>query len=1384
MKRVVALLVFLLGAIPCSANTIYVDANGSGNFTTIQAAINAAVNSDTIIVRPGRYAEKINFNGKNITLRSTDPNIPSVVESTIISASNSGTVVTFTGTEESDCMLSGFTITGGNSVVGGGVYGQDTRAVISNCTIKNNSANYGGGLSFCKGAITSCTITNNSAATTTYPWDSYGGGLYNCDGPITNCVIKNNYTAAPQNILNEGGGLYGCDGQITNCIIQDNSSTLGGGLCNCYAQMTGCSITGNSALSNAGGGFYECGGVITDCNITGNKSFYGGGFYQFSGNITNSTIKDNIATDSGGGMLYFSGHMTGCVISGNSAVKGGGGLYEFDALVKNCLIINNSAGTVGGGLQSSKGTVLNCTIIGNTAGIWGGGVNYLIGTFRNNIVWNNLPDQLSNVSSLPAYCCIKGGFEGQGNISDDPMLSADNIHLLTSSPCIDAGDPNYVTDINDVDFEGDPRVVSQLDIGADEYFVREGPYIVCKPNDLYFTALENRTNPQPQVFSITNVGSAELNYAIQSSDPLLQVTPQNGRLNTGERSNITVTADINELAWGYYSKILTITSGSAINSPQAVDVNLHIIGPELLVSPHALNFQASKITLQPGQQIIDISNTAGGTLNWHIDVTDNCNWLIVSPLSGQATDQTCSVAVTVDTNYADYGQNTCQITISDPNATNSPQAVTVNLDVLRPAIGINNTNFSFTAYGKSDTSVAGQELVINNTGFDTLNWHIELSECNWLSVSQSSGQITDGNSIVVLTVDPSKAPAYGNNDATINIIDESASNSPVAVTVQLYVSGPSMYVNPNSLYIYAEKNTKVENTFEIKNGGYDILHWNIEAPNDGNWLETVEPLSGECAAGKSETVTVTIDTNGLNDGQYQTIIPINSPETSSRNYYLYLTVYTPNEIHVPRDYNTIQAAINAASTGNIIIVHPGKYAGFTVNKQYLTIRSVEPENPAIIAATIIGSAVSVYNVPVTLNGLSFIYDPAIGGQTDSIYIGADTQIKNCRIVNFPAGGINVFSYKPSPSAANIINCVMRNNGYAATVNYAGGGISVRGSAHIEDCLIADNFGGGITVAPGESGTYNIDLYNSTLAHNISSTNSGIICPYYYYPLNVTVKNSIFANTVGPNDKEILMNASNPGNLSVDISYSNIKGGLAGISVPVGANILWGQGNINIDPCFAQVGYVADNNTPTDVNDDMKIGGDYHLKSGAGRWEWNKLIDMDAQGDGFADIRDFAVLAGEWQKTSAVQRIDDALQYYPFLRADLDKSGRVDMGDLIIFCENYLSHYDMGRWVYDDVNSACIDAGDPNSDWTKELWPHGKRINMGAYGGTPEASMSPSTVGNIADIDNSGMVDVNDLRLFTQQWLENGIFIRADLDLNLSVDFIDFSIFAENWAWQE
>jgi len=100
------------------------------------------------------------------------------------------------------------------------------------------------------------------------------------------------------------------------------------------------------------------------------------------------------------------------------------------------------------------------------------------------------------------------------------------------------------------------------------------------------------------------------------------------------------------------------------------------------------------------------------------------------------------------------------------------------------------------------------------------------------------------------------------------------------------------------------------------------------------------------------------------------------------------------------------------------------------------------------------------------------------------------------------------------------------------------------------------------------------------------------------------------------------------------------------------------------------------------------------------------------------------------------------------------------------------------WVSDSNTSRCIDAGDPNSDWSSELWPNGRRINMGAYGGTGQASMN----GNPADFDIDGSVNFVDFAEFSNKWSAKVPCIE-DLTNNGVVDFADLRMFADNWLWQ-
>jgi hypothetical protein len=82
------------------------------------------------------------------------------------------------------------------------------------------------------------------------------------------------------------------------------------------------------------------------------------------------------------------------------------------------------------------------------------------------------------------------------------------------------------------------------------------------------------------------------------------------------------------------------------------------------------------------------------------------------------------------------------------------------------------------------------------------------------------------------------------------------------------------------------------------------------------------------------------------------------------------------------------------------------------------------------------------------------------------------------------------------------------------------------------------------------------------------------------------------------------------------------------------------------------------------------------------------------------------------------------------------------------------------WTTDDVISPCIDAGDPNSPIGQEPFPNGGRINMGAYGGTVEASKSyfgeaPCERIIAGDINGDCRVDFVDLGILADHWLEEG-----------------------------
>jgi probable HAF family extracellular repeat protein/parallel beta-helix repeat protein len=398
----------------------------------------------------------------------------------------------------------------------GGMLNIASNPTVTNCTFAGNSTGRDGGgmLNYWESSptITNCTFIGNSAG-----WE--GGGMYNyweCSPTITNCTFSGNSAGW------DGGAMYNMDSSPTlaNCILWGNIAPSGPQI---YNDVGGSATV---SYSDVQGGWPGEGNIDADPCFVEPEHFGPISHWKFDeggGTTAYDSAGDNDGTIYGAqwitgqidGALSFDGVedyvRTANNVFTNAQLASGATLsawfntgstaYGYIAdnegyltLVVNHIYAaspNKLCGIVDGGHHrffSSSDVTDN--LWHHAAIVWDGtdtAILYLDGVnVSSGFSGPPTPDSKNRPFTIGAHSTIAAYFNGL--IDEvaiyDGALSAEEIeqlyqigvtgpgdyHLKSDSPCIDAGDPNYVAEPNKTDLDGRPRVIGgRIDMGAYEF---------------------------------------------------------------------------------------------------------------------------------------------------------------------------------------------------------------------------------------------------------------------------------------------------------------------------------------------------------------------------------------------------------------------------------------------------------------------------------------------------------------------------------------------------------------------------------------------------------------------------------------------------------------------------------------------------------------------------------------------------------------------------------------------------------------------------------------------------------------------------------------------------------------------------------------------------
>ncbi len=463
-------------------------------FTSVQAAIDAAVDGDEILVAPGTYAETLRVDGKRLTIRGTGasaddvrlggpggPTILKVFGSTGLRLENlalRGSV----GGPESICGSGGLTI------FAGALLSDSSIVEIDRCVIADNTGEVGGAIFLAGGTLTirNTTIEGNGVNAPPGGTRSVGAVLRTCDRSVPPTII------IEDSILRDNGDVSGGLPVLSpfnaTMTVRRTRFENNRGACIAPIGFTALTIEDSIFAGNVGTSApvtvvaSDPGAqvAVTRSVFQGNAGDIAAGVYMALplGQSTLRVIDSDFINSQGtaiGAFLETGAALTvdRCEIRGGEgagvALVGGGS----SSVIANTLIV----GVQGEGIlinapsEATDDRVINCTIVDN-ANLGIRTDAFLTGTLtvRNSIIRGNV--QQIGLPLIPigqtidvARSNIQGGFAGLANTTIDPQFESPtgvtgDYRLRATSPAIDAGDAAALpTGVDVFDLANNPRRV-------------------------------------------------------------------------------------------------------------------------------------------------------------------------------------------------------------------------------------------------------------------------------------------------------------------------------------------------------------------------------------------------------------------------------------------------------------------------------------------------------------------------------------------------------------------------------------------------------------------------------------------------------------------------------------------------------------------------------------------------------------------------------------------------------------------------------------------------------------------------------------------------------------------------------------------------------------